>query len=140
MRSNQAQIEPMKSFGKELGVDRVVFKTTQIYDCQNGSDLIPTIDRYSRYRKNGSGNYHIKNKPRNQCWKMWHSNVVTWDGKVVPCCFDKDAQHLLGDLNKESFSQIWKSQDYHRFRQRVFKSRKEIDICSNCSEGTNIWL
>lgn len=140
MRSNQDQIEQMRILGGELGVERVVFKTTQIYDYQNGSDLIPTIDRYSRYRENGSGKYKVKNKMRNQCWKMWHSNVVTWDGKVVPCCFDKDAQHLLGNLKEESFSQVWQGKDYRQFRKRVFNSRKEIDICGNCSEGTNIWL
>ena len=38
---------------------------------------------------------------------MWHSCVITWDGKVVPCCFDKDAHHTLGDLTQNSFSEIW---------------------------------
>ncbi len=140
MRHNQHQIERMKILGKELGVDRVVFKTTQIYNHQSGSSLIPSIGRYSRYRQNGTGQYQIKNKLRNQCWKMWHSNVVTWDGKVVPCCFDKDAQHLLGDLKKESLAEIWNGDDYGQFRHRVFKSRRQIDICSNCSEGTTVWL
>ena len=140
MRSNQDQIPAMKRLGKELEADRVVFKTTQIYDFQNGSDLIPSDDKYSRYRKNGDGNYHIKNRLRNQCWKMWHSNVVTWDGKVVPCCFDKDAKYQLGDLEKSSFSSIWRGEEYSKFRERVLTSRKQIDICSNCSEGTNVWL
>jgi hypothetical protein len=33
----------------------VAFKTAQIYDYENGSDLIPTIDKYSRYKRNEDG-------------------------------------------------------------------------------------
>ena len=34
------------------------------------------------------------------------SNVITWDGKVSPCCFDKDAKYNLGSLNTESVDNI----------------------------------
>jgi radical SAM protein with 4Fe4S-binding SPASM domain len=70
---------------------------------------------------------------------MWHSNVITWDGKVLPCCFDKDAQHQLGDLGKVEMHQIWNGKNYQEFRKELMKSRKNIDICSNCSEGISVW-
>jgi hypothetical protein len=28
--------------------------------------------------------------------------------------------------------------EYSRFRRLILKSRRNIDICQNCSEGTNI--
>jgi len=65
--------------------------------------------------------------------------VITWDGLVVPCCFDKDALHRLGDLKTESFKEVWQSSTYKTFRQKLLKGRKEIDICSNCSEGLKVW-
>uniref|UniRef100_UPI004037A422 SPASM domain-containing protein n=1 Tax=Algoriphagus halophilus TaxID=226505 RepID=UPI004037A422 len=34
---------------------------------------------------------------------MWQGAVVTWDGKVVPCCFDKDANHVMGELKKNLY-------------------------------------
>jgi radical SAM protein with 4Fe4S-binding SPASM domain len=70
---------------------------------------------------------------------MWHSNVVTWDGKVLPCCFDKDAQHTLGNLNEETMNKVWEGKNYNEFRKELMQSRKNIDICSNCSEGVKIW-
>jgi radical SAM protein with 4Fe4S-binding SPASM domain len=70
---------------------------------------------------------------------MWHSNVVTWDGKVLPCCFDKDAQHQLGDLNHDEMAKVWESKNYDEFRKELMRSRKNIDICSNCSEGIKVW-
>ncbi len=122
-----------------LGVDRVALKTAQVYDYQNGSDLIPTLDKYSRYQRDEKGGYSIKNELLNHCWKMWHSCVITWDGKVVPCCFDKDAHHVMGDLSSQSFDTIWTSETYTEFRASLLRSRSEIEMCKNCTEGTKVW-
>ncbi len=139
VKPNEHQIEDVKKLATEIGVDEVKLKTAQVYDFEHGNELIPTIDKYSRYKKHSDGTYQIKNELLNHCWKLWHSAVITWDGKVVPCCFDKDAQHQLGDLHSKTFSQIWQSDLYKSFRSRILKSRKEIDICTNCSEGTKVW-
>lgn len=139
VKPNEHQLNDVKQLAKELGVDEVVFKTAQVYDFENGNPLIPENIKYSRYKKNADGTYSIKNKLLNQCWRMWSGCVVTWDGVVVPCCFDKDAKHPLGDLKKQSFKELWKSLKYQGFRQSILKSREEIDICKNCSEGTKVW-
>jgi radical SAM protein with 4Fe4S-binding SPASM domain len=139
VKPNEHQIDEVNKLGKELGVDEVAFKTAQIYDYQQGSDLIPTIDRYSRYKKSNDGTYQIKNELLNHCWKMWHSCVITWDGKVVPCCFDKDAHYVLGDLNQQSFEEIWTGEKYNDFRASLLRSRSEIEMCKNCTEGTKVW-
>ncbi|MCK6616093.1 MAG: SPASM domain-containing protein [Cyclobacteriaceae bacterium] len=139
VRPNEHQVPDVYALAKQLGVDQVLLKTAQIYDYANGSDLLPEQEKYSRYKKNADGGYTIKNNLDNHCWKMWHSCVITWDGKVVPCCFDKDAHHVLGDLTQESFRQIWYGEKYNTFRRSLLKSRREIEICKNCTEGTNVW-
>lgn len=139
VRPNEHQIEEVKTLARELGVDEVGLKTAQIYDYENGSDLIPTIDRYSRYKLGKDGKYHIKNRLLSHCWKMWHSCVITWDGKVVPCCFDKDAHHQLGDLQTDSFKNLWRSEAYQNFRQTLLQARSKIEMCKNCTEGTKVW-
>lgn len=139
VKPNEHEIPEVYKLARELGVDEVVLKTAQIYNFENGSDLIPVQDKYSRYKKNEVGTYAIKNNFDNHCWKMWHSCVITWDGKVVPCCFDKDAHFVLGDLTKNSFEEIWFGKQYNQFRSSLLKSRKEIEICKNCTEGTKVW-
>ncbi|MEZ4775526.1 MAG: radical SAM/SPASM domain-containing protein [Bacteroidia bacterium] len=139
VRPNEHQIQDIKILGRELGVDAVVFKTAQIYDYENGSELIPTISKYSRYRQGDDGKYHLKNRLDNQCWKLWHGAEITWDGKVLPCCFDKDADYEMGSLQTASFESIWRSPAYHHFRSQLLHSRAEIDMCRNCSEGTKIF-
>jgi radical SAM protein with 4Fe4S-binding SPASM domain len=139
VRPNEHQIGEVRQLAHELGVDAVGLKTAQIYDYQNGSPLIPTIDRYSRYSRTADGTYEIKNEMLSHCWKMWNSCVITWDGLVVPCCFDKDAHHRMGDLNSQTFKQLWSGEDYRHFRQLLLASRSKIEMCQNCTEGTRIW-
>ena len=139
VKPNEHQLEDVKKLADELGVDEVAFKTAQIYDYEDGSELIPTIEKYSRYKQLKSGKWAIKNKLVNHCWKMWHSCVITWDGKVVPCCFDKDAHHQLGEMSDTSFESVWRGASYKQFRQALIRSRSEIEICKNCSEGTKVW-
>ncbi len=140
VKPNEHQIEEIQKLAKEVGVDQVRFKTAQVYDYeQDPHQLIPTINKYSRYKKDISGKTIPKNKLSNHCWKLWHANVITWDGLVVPCCFDKDAMHQLGNLKNQSFRDIWHNDNYRQFRSELLKSRKNIDICANCSEGLSVW-
>ncbi len=136
---NEHQIDDVSKLAAELGVDKVLYKTAQIYDYENGSALIPQNDKYARYIRKEDGKYHLKNALDDNCWKMWHSCVITWDGKVVPCCFDKDGEYVLGRLNERSFKEVWKNRSYAEFRNSLLKGRDQIEICRNCSEGTRVW-
>jgi len=139
VKPNEHQISNVRKLARTMGVDQLVLKTAQIYDYEKGSPLIPDQERYSRYEKTSGGAYAIKNNLYNKCWKMWHSCVITWDGKVVPCCFDKDAKFVMGDLRERSFQEIWNGRQYQSFRESLFQSRQEIEICRNCTEGTKVW-
>ena len=139
VKPNEHELDQIEQMAEELGVDEVKFKTAQIYDYANGSDLIPSQDKYARYRKDATGKWHIKNKLLDQCWKMWQSCVITWDGKIVPCCFDKDAHHAVGNLATTPFTEIWHGQEYKTFRSTLLKGRDQIEMCQNCTEGTKVW-
>ncbi|MBU2018432.1 MAG: SPASM domain-containing protein [Bacteroidetes bacterium] len=139
VQPNEHEIEMLFTKAKEFEVDEVRLKTAQVYDFENGNPLIPKNEKYSRYRRNVSGKYVIKNKLLNECWRMWSSTVLTWDGKVVPCCFDKDAEHVLGSLENENFQRTWRNKRYSNFRKAVFNDREAIDICRNCTEGTKVF-
>ncbi|PWJ38587.1 radical SAM/SPASM domain-containing protein [Sediminitomix flava] len=140
VKPNEHQIEEVKELGKKYGVDEVKFKTAQIYDYEDGSDLIPSNLKYSRYIPTTNGKWKLKNKLDNECWRLWASCVITWDQKIVPCCFDKDAQFIIGNHKDSSFKAIWRSEKYNSFRKKVFTDRSQIEICKNCTEGTEVWV
>ncbi len=139
VKPNEHQIPEVYKLAEEIGVDEVKLKTAQVYDYKNGNPLIPTLEEYARYHKQPDGTWDVKHELVNHCWKLWHSCVITWDGLVVPCCFDKDAEHRLGDLKESSFKELWQGEAYQRFRTAILKGRSEIDICTNCTEGCKVW-
>ncbi len=139
VKPNEHQIKEVEQLAKTIGIDEVVYKTAQLYDYEHGNELMPNDLSHSRYKKNKDGTYSIRNPLLNHCWRMWHSCVITWDGNVVPCCFDKDASHRFGQVATDGFKKVWQSEPYNRFRKLVLKSRSNIDICTNCTEGTKVW-
>jgi radical SAM protein with 4Fe4S-binding SPASM domain len=136
VKPNEHQIADARALAHQIGVDDLVLKTAQIYNYQNGSDLIPDDPRYARYQKKADGTYEIRNRLLNECWRMWQGCVITWDGKVLPCCFDKDGTYVMGDLGRNAFRDIWYGDKYAAFRESLFRSRSEIEMCRNCTEGT----
>ena len=139
VKPNEHQIPQIYKLAKEIGIDEVKLKTAQVYDYEHGNELIPEQQKYSRYSKQSDGTYRVKNQLLNHCWKLWHACVITWDGLVVPCCFDKDATHRLGNLKELKFRDIWQGPSYQQFRSSMLQGRDKIDICTNCTEGCKVW-
>ena len=139
LKSNQHQVKQIQQFGKELGVDKVELKSAQFYDFPGGNPLMPDDPRFSRYVKtedpDGQNRYKLRNRLPNHCQRMWSSCVISWDGMLVPCCFDKDAGHRMGSLQDQAFREVWKNEAYMEFRKKILKFRKSVDICTNCTEG-----
>jgi len=131
---NEHQIPALKSWAELMKVDELQLKTTQIYEYEKGSELIPSDLGYSRYIPTGDGRWRLKKKLDNKCWRMWQGAVVTWDGQVVPCCFDKDASHVMGELKSQSLIDVWTSSPYQDFRSQLLEDRSQIEICRNCTE------
>lgn len=131
-RKNQSQTEDIKKLGKKLGVQKISIKTFQIIDTENAIEWIP--EKKSRYTLDGNRGIRLKKKLKNSCWRMWSSCVFTWDGKLIPCCFDKNASYAFGNIQHENVLEIWESPKYNAFRQKILNTRSEIDICNNCSE------
>lgn len=140
VKANEHEIPQLQALADSLGIQEIRFKTAQVYDYVHGNELIPENDTYSRYRKQKDGTYKVKYMGGNHCWRSWSSAVITWDGQLVPCCFDKDAQHTLGTLSNTGFREIWRSEPYNHFRQQLLTNRNAIDICTNCSEGAKVWV
>jgi radical SAM protein with 4Fe4S-binding SPASM domain len=137
MKHNEHQIEDVKKYCSEVEVDKFVFKTMQISSYENAIRFLPQNLKYRRYSV-GNGTFNIKNKISNRCFALWRTSVITWDGIVVPCCFDKDAENEIGIVNGKTFSEVWKSDKYFEFRSKVLTNRKGVSMCTNCTEGLKI--
>ncbi|MFC2086098.1 radical SAM/SPASM domain-containing protein [Bacteroidota bacterium] len=137
-RSNENEIQEIKKLAKKMGVDEVKIKSAQFYNLNSSNDLIPTKTRYLRYQKS-ENNYALKYKTPNKCWRSWHAPVITVGGKMVPCCFDKDAVHEFGDLKENKLKKVFVGNESKTFKSQILKNRKQFDICRNCTEGIRVF-
>lgn len=68
----------------------------------------------------------------NKCSYPWHNPYISAEGKVVVCCMVADPKiNTMGDINKESFDEIWNSENYINFRDSI-TNHKLKDFCKNC--------
>ena len=132
-KTNEHQLDDMRAMAKELKVERLVFKTAQLYNFENGNPLLTTLDKYARYALGEDGKYHIKSKLPNKCLRLWSGAVINSKGDLVPCCFDKDSKHSFGNITSQSFSTTWHNRKASNFRKSILENRKQFDMCRNCT-------
>lgn len=138
--TNEHQLPTMRDMARRWGVDEFVVKTAQLDDPRDGHPLLTGDPALRRYDRDPSGRWTLRNPMLDRCWRMWQGAVVTWDGQVVPCCFDKDAAHGMGRAEDGTgFREIWTSPAYQDFRQQIFRHRAGVEMCRNCTEGTKVW-
>jgi MoaA/NifB/PqqE/SkfB family radical SAM enzyme len=132
-KHNQHQISEFKILSHSLGVNKAEVKTAQLYDFEHGHPMMTDLDPFSRYRKSG---YHfvLKKSIRNTCKRIWTTGVLTSDGIMVPCCYDKAARYAMGKADDENLEILWKGQLFNRYRREILAHRMKIDICCNCDE------
>jgi radical SAM protein with 4Fe4S-binding SPASM domain len=137
-RYNEHQIQEAERFAKEVDA-RLRLKSMQVISDNDTEKWMPAASKFRRYEEI-NGKIAIKNSMPDRCLRLWFNPVITWDGLVIPCCFDKDAEFVMGDLKKESFRTIWNNARYKEFRKNVFTRRKSIGICRNCTSGMKMGI
>jgi len=133
LKHNEHQIPEIKKIATELEVNKLSLKTAQINDFEKGSDLIPSQKKYARYIVSNDGSFKRKKKIRNGCWRAFSGAVITVDGEVLPCSYDKNGEFSFGNINKQPLVEIWHNEKATRFRQQLLTDRKVFAICRNCT-------
>lgn len=132
LRSNEQEWPQFRRQYRALGADRLTFKTAQFYNYEQGNALMPTDERYSRYRRGKDERWHPKQSPKGVCRRMLTGCVIACNGDVLPCCYDKAHAHVLGNIFSDHLCAIWHDEKARRFRRAVLAHAETIAICRNC--------
>lgn len=129
LRSNEHEWAQFRRVYKELGAERLVFKTAQLYDYADGHPLMPSEPRYSRYIKGKDGKYH-RRKLGYGCFRVWSGCVITTSGEVLPCCYDKGHQFAYGNIMTKSLRELFANDKALAFRRAALQQTPPI--CQEC--------
>ena len=131
LKSNEQEWTLFKREYRALGADRLVFKTAQLYDYENGHPLMPTEARYSRYIQGKDGKFHRRAMGKG-CFRVWSGAVITTDGTVLPCCYDKGHEHAYGNIMQTPLAELFANEKAMSFRRTAMEELP--NICRECGK------
>lgn len=141
MKHNEHEIPRLKDFAEQLGVDVLTLRSLYPYDDGNscateadGNEFLPENPEYQRFVYDPETRSRVRRK-HNPCKTLWNNPAIHWDGKVCPCTFDPHDKHVLGDLDQETFRDIWFGASYRKLRRQFRKDYQHLDLCSECTNA-----
>lgn len=125
MDKTAPELESFRQFWMEKGANEVVFKRFVNWANQSNVSDIAGLSKSLNQSTN----------PDYPCKLLWESMVITWDGKVVCCCFDYDTVMPMGDLKVQTLKEIWNSPAYQKLRKQERSGRNASILCANCTQA-----
>jgi radical SAM protein with 4Fe4S-binding SPASM domain len=150
MDHNEREIPAVRALARDLGVDVLTFKTlnnclrdpykdTAAMAAAAGDAFAPTQSAYRRFRTDAAG--HRIRRRRNPCKQLWNNPTFHWNGNVSPCTFDPQDRHVLGNVARDRFWDVWSGDRYRQARRDFARNPGAMALCGECSyayEGGNL--
>lgn len=136
MKQNEHEIDKMIKLAKDLGVDKIDFKTLSLGSfvdlnkkIQLAKENLPKNTKYSRFIfKNNVLKW--KSKPRICSWMR--QSAILWNGDVAMCCFDVNDKLVVGNIFKDGgFKKILRGKKYRKYRKMAIQ--RKLKFCQNCN-------
>lgn len=139
-RDNEQEIPKVRKVARQMGADVLTFKT--LNNCMPNFDhgetavllnpfFIPRQAKYQRFKTDARG--RLLRRRRNPCKQLWNHPVVHWNGNITPCTFDAHDRYTLGNLQEDSFRDIWWGEPYREMRRQFREDYRQIKLCNGCT-------
>lgn len=110
-----------------------VSKWEKFIDLSNGDSL----SQYELHNYGLGRNYNPVEpaKKSKKCLLPFDTMQILWNGLVVPCCFDFNADMALSDVKDRSIEDAWNSEAFRKLRN-LHRSKKisRIPLCNKCDQ------
>lgn len=142
-RLNQDELPELDAVAREIGFDATRPKYLHTITRQVAAELRPTDPRLvGNVGRDGPGRALERDVPGlppvpvpDGCGLLWQYAMVYWDGTMVPCCYDWDAEQPLGNAFRGDFAALWHGPAYTEFRRRVTHDKQSLALCKDCQGG-----
>ncbi len=112
------------------------FKQKVFPDLKKYNWPFEIIDPYED-EKNIANNIHsVYSYIPDKCFVPFLHMVVQSNGDVIPCCYADD-RFLMGNVRRNSLTEIWNNEKYKEFRNNA-KGFKQMEMCQSCRQYIKI--
>jgi radical SAM protein with 4Fe4S-binding SPASM domain len=87
-----------------------------------------------------TSNYKVGAIHTGACTIPWYSTYIDAKGRVYPCCYLTDTNHVMGNVKSDSFVTIWHGDKYRDFRRRLVEDRANLQGCRTCPRNDQSML
>jgi tungsten cofactor oxidoreducase radical SAM maturase len=158
LRSNVAELDDLAKMAAELNISRMLVSNVLPYTEELRKEVLYSYEPIPPFKASGWAlkldawvSWAMQEMPRmhwgaeRRCrFVQDHATVIGWDGSVSPCYalshnysyYTVDGRkkqvnrYILGNVNDQSLTDIWTSEEYVRFRSEVKAYR--FPSCPNC--------
>lgn len=126
-RENRASIEKARAMWAGVpGIDSFVAKEFKVWNGDSAD-----VNKLADYEVDNSKRRAAGEKPT--CGVPWEKVSVTWDGEVVPCCYDYDKKYPLGKA-ADGVEKAWNGERMKALRREFISGDVTNPLCRNCPE------
>jgi radical SAM protein with 4Fe4S-binding SPASM domain len=135
MRKRDIQI-----FNEEIG-PRIAERALAQGLIVSDEEAFPFGRTESEVRLGRAGRYALGYYDNHPCYAPWTHSLIDFNGNVYVCCMTRERIPPLGNINTQSFKQIWESLPYQRIRVKMHPPA--LNACRRCddfiNENRKIW-
>jgi radical SAM protein with 4Fe4S-binding SPASM domain len=133
-KHNEKQVEDLQKMAKDLGVDKIKFKTMAV---NMGSQYIQSRESQEEFLPKNKA-YWRSGRDILLCPALGET-VILYNGDVSICCSDVDGKYIMGNvLEENSFEKVVYGRKYNEIRKRIIK--KSLPICKDCPITGHYWI
>jgi len=134
-RKNESELEELKAFAYELGVDAVRFANLNLFSADGELEAIekewlPSNPSFRYFESTRLPD--IKTQERLPCYWLWRTAIVNPNGGITPCCLYDTVD--WGNAFEIPFLKVWNNGLYQASRRLSLRESSDPDVQTVCHE------
>lgn len=129
-RHNEDETGKMEEMARELGVNMFSVKSLGcLPDREEFAEFLPASKGMRRF---GPNRERRPRKSTFRCLYPFRQPTVFWDGTIVGCEFDYEANMAWGNVNTGRFREMWNGEAAQSLRRAVLEWEHRPEFCMKC--------
>ena len=125
---NAESLDAMRSYWQSVdGIDEFLAKKFETWD--GSAEDVNALGQNALVQLGST-----KSPQQTTCPVPWETMTVTWDGDLVPCCYDFNKKLVLGNLEQQSLAEIWNGEPMQALRRELIENRVDNPLCKGCEK------